>query len=107
MLVQRILPTPVGDRCVIRHQVFFAATLLRCFPTVDDQGQPPSALTLDAAGRALALDGQAMWQAITGAVREGTWPEGVLCRSVHPQGLEPLAPSGGLAGWQVGVSVTL
>jgi hypothetical protein len=83
-----------------------ALTLLRCIPTVDGDGLP-SAADLDEAYRQLAVDGWAMWKHLTRQVVEGNWPEGVRCKDVTFSNLEPLAPSGGYAGWRIEIDVRL
>lgn len=92
--------------CTILHVPRIALTLLRCIPTVEAGGLP-SATDLDEAYRQLAVDGWAMWKHLTRGVVEGTWPEGVKCKDVSFQALEPLAPSGGYAGWRIEIDVRL
>lgn len=108
--VVRILPKITDPRlqpCAVLHLVTYAVTLLRCYPVPTDQGNPPSASDLTDAGRNLATDGQALWKGLTRAWVEGEWPVGIPCSRVTWDGLEPLAPSGGLAGWRVAVTVQM
>jgi hypothetical protein len=98
---------PRVERCAILHHATMQVTLLRCYPMVNDQGTPPSAVTLTAAGRGLAADGQALWKGLTRAWVEGSWPEGIPCSRVTWGVLEPIPPGGGLAGWRLEVAVRL
>lgn len=98
---------PRAERCAIVHMASIAVTLLRCIPKPDDRGNPPSPDELDEANRQLAVDGWALWKGLTRAWAEGSWPSGVPCKNVKWGGLEPLAPSGGLAGWRVEATVQL
>lgn len=95
------------ERCAVIHVATLAVTLLRCYPKVDDRGTPPTAEALTNAGQDLATDGQALWKGLTRAWAEGSWPVGIPCSRVTWGVLEPLAPSGGFAGWRVEVSVRL
>lgn len=94
-------------RCAVRHDARLAVTLLRCWPTADSRGTPPSADALSVAGRDLATDGQALWKGLTRAWSEGAWPVNLPCNAVTWEGLEPLAPSGGFAGWRLTLGVRL
>lgn len=70
-------------------------TISRCYPSVSDDGVPPSAADQEAAAEALNEDGWALWN---GLFRQG----GDLfaaCDSVFFDGLVPLPPQGGCAGW--------
>lgn len=98
---------PRGAQCALTHEVTMIVTLLRCIPTGDDKHPIPSAEELSAANRQLAIDGQALWKGLTRAWAEGAWPAGINCRRVTFGSLEPLAPSGGLAGWRIEVGVQL
>lgn len=98
---------PRAERCAIVHMARVAVTLLRCVPKVDDNGQPPSPAEMDTANRQLAVDGWALWKGLTRAWADGSWPIGIPCKNVKWGGLEPLAPSGGLAGWRVEATVQL
>lgn len=101
------LVDPRSERCAILHVATMQVTLLRCHPAVDDRGTPPTAEALSIAGRALAVDGQALWKGLTRAWAEGAWPVNIPCSAVTWGVLEPLAPSGGFAGWRVEVAVRL
>lgn len=96
---------PRSQRCAVVHIASMAVTLLRCYPMVSDRGVPPSAQDLTDAGRALAVDGQALWKGLTRAWAEGSWPVGIPCSRVTWGALEPIAPSGGFAGWRIEVAV--
>lgn len=96
---------PRSQRCAVVHIASMAVTLLRCYPMVSDRGVPPTADALTVAGRALAVDGQALWKGLTRAWAEGAWPVGIPCSRVTWGALEPIAPSGGFAGWRIEVAV--
>ncbi len=95
------------EKCGIVHDARLAVVLLRCYPVPSDSGTPPSAAELTDAGRDLATDGQALWKGLTRAWVEGSFPTGIPCSRVTWGSLEPLAPSGGYAGWRVELSVRL
>lgn len=101
------LVDPRSERCAILHVATMQVTLLRCHPTAGDRGTPPTAAVLTEAGHNLAVDGQALWKGLTRAWAQGAWPVGIPCSAVTWGVLEPLAPSGGYAGWRVEVAVRL
>lgn len=94
-------------RCAVRHDARLAVTLLRCYPVTDSRGVAPSSADLSTAGRNLATDGQALWKGLTRAWSDGAWPVALPCNAVTWEGMEPLAPSGGFAGWRLGLAVRL
>lgn len=103
----RLLGDPRTQKCALAHDVQMAVTLIRCWPRPDDRGNPPTPDTIDAAGRQLAVDGWALWKGLTRAWSEGSWPTDIPCSRVTWGVLEPLAPSGGFAGWRLEVAVQL
>lgn len=106
--VVNLIAEPQDDRganCNIVHRATIATTLVRCAPTPDDRGNPPSSADLDAFGLQMAADGGALWKGMTRATADGQWPVGLPCRRVRWVNLQPLAPSGGFAGWQVNVEL--
>lgn len=106
----RIRPKLLDSRsaaCAVVLVATYAVTLLRCVPGPDDNGNPPSADELNVANQQLAVDGEALLKSLTRAWAQGSWPAGVPCRRVEWGALEPLAPSGKLAGWRLEVSVQL
>lgn len=91
--------------CAVVLVSTYAVTLLRCWPVGNQANPLPSAEALDAAGRQLAVDGEALLKTLTRAWAEGVWPAGVNCKRVEWSQLEPMAPSGALAGVRLEVSV--
>lgn len=93
-----------SERCAIVPLARFCIQLWRCVTAVDGNG-PPSAEVLDAEARALLIDAAALWKHLTRQWREGTLLDGVSCREVTWSGLTPLPPQGGLAGWELCLTV--
>lgn len=102
--------TPVsGGRLkatALRH-VAFDVQIIRCYPTVDNKNQPPSAEKITAAGTTILQDAgqlsQAMFEWVTRAVSPDS-PMGVVSAGVGT--ILPVGPQGGLAGVGGAVVVT-
>lgn len=82
-------------RCLIMRAVELTVWLVRCVPTLDDDGNAPSAESIDDSSELIAGDPQAILTALLGAYRDGdvgsTW--GVVFLDWRA-----LTPQGGLAG---------
>lgn len=72
-----------------------AVTIARCYPTVDSRGRAPTADALTAASRDLNADAWALWN--------GLWRQRgdlfAACDLVLFDGMVPISPEGGCAGW--------
>jgi hypothetical protein len=82
------------------------AYAIRCVPTLDARGNPPSAAALSAAARVTNQDGFAIWDHLKKAIRDGSLFPG--CRTpVFFDGGLSVVPSGARAGWQFTLRVEL
>lgn len=84
--------------------------IVRCVPTVDDQGRPPDADALTDSAVGLASDASVLWDLIAEGRQDGTLFgsfDGIVCSSVTVTQARADTPSGGLAGWTFPVRVTL
>jgi hypothetical protein len=76
----------------------YEARVLRCFPTVDDSGHPPTGAAIQAASETILAD---LGLLLAGVYRFlGASPQGVATAGQA----EPLGPEGGLAGYRVVVT---
>lgn len=76
----------------------YEARILRCVPTVDDSGQPPSAAAIQAASEGILAD---LGLLLAGVYRFlGDSPQGVATAGQA----DPLGPEGGLSGYRVVVT---
>lgn len=99
---------PQGVPCVYVPIAPLVVELHRCVtPFTDRSGNPkvPAPAVLSAEARSLAVDGWALYKGILAACRAGTLFEGVNCRNVTVGALEPIAPTGGMAGVRLTVTV--
>jgi hypothetical protein len=82
------------------------AYAIRCVPTLDTRGNPPTAAALTAAARVTNQDGFAIWNHLKRTVRDGSLFPG--CRTpVFFDGGLSLVPSGARAGWQFTLRVEI
>lgn len=79
-----------------------AVGVIRCTPTIDDQGNPPSAAALTANTLGVMEDAHALETAIKCCLREAPRVQGVILVAWTPQG-----PQGGCVGgeWTVWVNL--
>jgi len=104
-------PTAPGGLSVGRRiaaqiwHVFLSVTISRCYPSGDDRGNPPSAAEQTAASAQLDADGWALWNHLY-----NLWTSEQLftvCDEVFWDSLRPIGPSGGCAGWVLGLHISL
>lgn len=95
-------PDPNPQRCVGVKTGEFSVFLVRCVPVAADDGQPPSAASLDAAGAALAADAEALIRAIVVGYAAGMLHE---CDSLKITGLETIGPEGGYTGLELRMEI--
>lgn len=103
-LQPRALDTPSSSRCAVIPEVQFCIQLWRGV-TVFENTDTPSATTLNDEALALTIDGWALWKHLTGLWKAGTLLDGISCKNVTFGTMEPLGPTGGLAGWQLCLTV--
>lgn len=98
-----------GHRATVTGQVnlvVLTATILRCAPTVDDDGNFPTPQQLDAASTVLLDDLWAIWNYVRSAkTNDALFPPRE--RELIQDPAIALAPQGGIAGWQITVRVQL
>lgn len=85
--------------------VFLVVTISRCYPVPDDRGNPPSAEAQDNASKQLNADAWALWNHLY-----NLWTADMLftlCSEVFWDAMRPLGPSGGCAGWMLGIHISL
>jgi len=91
----------LGNVCQVRPAAPFCVTLLRCVPTMNDDGTPPSAAELTTSAGVLNSD---IWSLLNGLYDFAT---DLGCDMVDVGEALPLGPDGGLAGWRVCLDVLL
>jgi hypothetical protein len=91
----------VGSVCQIRASAPLCVTLLRCVPTMRDDGSPPTSAELTASADGLNRD---VWSLLTELY---DYVAALGCDIVDVGSAEPLGPDGGLAGWRVCIDVLL
>lgn len=87
---------------------FLIVTIARdCYPgpTGRNLDQPPDVVDLDAAARELSADGWLLWNVVPAALRAGElWG---ACHFTGWEPLQPLQPSGNIAGWTFPLQVQI
>lgn len=77
--------------------------LMRCVPTPDDEGNPPSGAALAAAGMAQLVDA---WTLFRGVLKnKASFSD--ACSSMNVAECVAVGPEGGLGGWRMRLSVEL
>lgn len=78
-------------------------TISRCHPVLDADGQPPKAAELTAAAALLNADAWALWNGLY-RMRDQLF---AACDLVFFDGMVPLPPQGGCAGWALQIRFEL
>lgn len=91
----------LGDMLVAEYQ----AVVMRCWPTLTQQGTMPSAADLNAAALVAHTDAWELADAVMQGVLTSQWPTG--CDMVGIVRCEPIGPEGGFAGQKLIVQVGL
>lgn len=81
--------------------VSFVLTLVRCTPKPAGDGSTPSTLDYEAASLELLSDIWTLWHGVPAGVRDGLLWSG--CEQLVLGPASPMAESGGMAGWQLGI----
>jgi hypothetical protein len=87
------------------NHVALTVTITRCVPIIDGAGNLPALAELTAASEQLLADGWALWNHVWNLVRAKQLFS--YCGEVHWDGLRPLGPEGGCAGWTLAFTVSL
>lgn len=107
-------PLAEMQRTVTTRNVYLAQltiTVLRCLPTVEEQGQTllnPDPAVVTAAARIVLADGWALWNGLIARHRAGTLfgsPSGR--REFMLETPMPVRPQGGAGGWEIPVRFQL
>lgn len=107
-------PLGPGERPDVQgsvHLVNMTATVLRCVPEPEDQGQTvilPSAAALQAAAENTLADVWAIWATVRGLFRAGVlFASDAGRRELFFDPAVPVRPAGGCAGWELQIRVAL
>ncbi len=103
--VPSVLSDPVGT--LKNHErlntVTLLATILRCVPVSDENGNFAPASEIQAAAEQVNADGWALWNFIFNAISAGDLFR--LCDKIQWLGLRSIVPSGGCGGWTLTLAV--
>lgn len=84
------------------------ATIIRCTPTIDDNGNLPTPAELDAVSRTICADLWGIWQYVKNKVHDGTlFATTHSAREFFFDPAVPLVQQGMASGWQITVRVQL
>lgn len=84
-------------RCAVPTTASYTIALLRCVPTMDSMGNPPSAAQLQDSGEEILTDGMALAVAIIDAQLDGDLVP-IPCSLVGLGDVSPVGPQGGVGG---------
>lgn len=98
--VANLQPSPGSGRpgCATVWRPEVHVQIIRCAPTVDDRGKAPAAGALDASAAGLLDDAWALASAA---------PFGLGCDAVTIGAARALGPAGGVAAWDLPLTVTV
>lgn len=100
-------PLDIGrSTCQVQPKVTLQLTILRCWPTQDELGRPPTAAELTAAAEALNADLWVLQRHLARHTADGSLFSQVTCQSIRLGAVTTLSPQGGFGGWQFAVLVT-
>lgn len=88
-------PQLEGEAAFYLRAMSVGLYLLRCVPTLDNQGNPPAADLEEAAAADILRDAVHLWRALSGAIDAGGLPG---CGGVAWEGWETITPDGALGG---------
>lgn len=111
--LQRVRPRLIGGqtKCAVVLVAEYHIGILRCVPTMRNDGTPPAAADLTSSATGLYTDAAEIQQELL-----ANWLDGTLLASVsHPTpcqivtvgDLTALAPAGGFAGWDFTLTIQL
>lgn len=85
--------SPIG--CLVMRAALLGVWVVRCAPTMDDDGDPPSAAAIDTNAAVMLQDPLMVANALVAAYRAGTLSH---CHGISLQGWQGIGPEGGLTG---------
>lgn len=88
------------------NYITLTATILRCVPTLDDDGNLPTVTAMDAAAQTILSDLWAVWNVLSQAKAAGTLFAG-RCREMTFTPAVSQNPQGGCGGWEISAIVQL
>jgi len=100
------ISAPVVDpvQCLAMRGAVLGVWVVRCAPTMDDDGEPPAAAAINANAAVVLADPTVVFDALAAALRDGTW------LGAHGLAFEEwtgIGPEGGLTGGVLRVRVDL
>lgn len=104
------LTTAYQGRCSVVYAVRLTVWVVRCVPVTLDNGSPPDPADVEAAALTLADDAWLLTTSIADAAySRSLFPsfDGIGCEQVRLGDGRAEAPSGGLAGWSLPITVDL
>lgn len=91
--------------CQIAPIATFVLTDLRCYPTQDEQGNPPSAAEMEVASAAIYADLWVLQRTLARHTADGTlFGAAVACQDTKMQQAAILDPAGGLGGFTFSIT---
>ncbi len=87
------------------NHVTFLATVTRCVPTMDNDGNPPLPAALAASAEQIDADGWALWNHLHNLKASAQLL--TLCDEMFFDGILAVAPSGGCGGWTVTIRAAI
>lgn len=94
-VTQTVDPLTPGVRKNRVNLTGLMVTVVRCYPTVDERGRPPKVDALNQAAALLNADAWALWNGLW-RMRGDLFAD---CDLVFFDGVAPIVPQGGFAGW--------
>jgi hypothetical protein len=90
--------------CVLIDFIEYAIELVRCVPTLQEDGTPPTVIALDDSALDLAVDGYVLRRSVYDA-----WSSGIFCQcqDIQIARMTAISPRGGVAGWRQTLQVEL
>ena len=100
--VATLQPAPGAQRCAVRWRAEFHVQIIRCVPGIDDNGRAPTADALDGSAADLLRDA---W--VLAAAMPSFAAAAVGCDDVVAGAARALGPSGGVAAWDLPLTVSI
>lgn len=98
----------IGPQCkAVIPAMDLAVTIVRCVPTLLDNGKLPSATDITTANQQLLQDLWELWRGLVDETIDGTLIPGLGCSAFTWRQAVPIGPSGGFAAWQLNLEVAL
>ncbi len=91
--------------CQVAPRITVNLTDVRCWPTQNEDGSPPTPAELTAAAELLNSDLWVLMRTLARHTAEGDLFDGVSCHATRLGPITTLPPQGGFAGWKMAVVV--